>query len=157
CAWPWRRPSVSVARTSCKRRPGNTRARRAVPRSLPPSRRNRRPRRGRGGRPRKGVRTGAGFCLPWGAGEGLIYERLPVLSSVRRERLTGTRPNRHPYFRSIWTLSSKENLMSQRLRTRFIPQLETLEDRAVPSTVQRPISDFLSQQGTTSVFNSALP
>jgi len=54
-------------------------------------------------------------------------------------------------------LSSKENILSQQFRHRFIPQLETLEERAVPSTVQRPITDFTSQQGTTSVFNTALP
>src|SRR5215475_2990982 len=47
--------------------------------------------------------------------------------------------------------------MSPRVRPRFVPQLEALEERAVPSTVQRPIADFLSQQGTTHVFNTELP
>src|SRR5262245_54723560 len=55
------------------------------------------------------------------------------------------------------TFCSKENVMSQRMQQRFLPRLEPLEDRAVPSTVQRPIADFLSQQGTTSAFNPAVP
>jgi hypothetical protein len=47
--------------------------------------------------------------------------------------------------------------MSQRARHRFVPRLETLEGRAVPSTVQRPIGDFVNHQGTTSVFNTEVP
>jgi len=37
------------------------------------------------------------------------------------------------------------------------PQLEALEERTVPSTTQRPLGDFLSQQGTTSLFNAEVP
>jgi hypothetical protein len=47
--------------------------------------------------------------------------------------------------------------MRQRTRPRYCPRLEALEDRTVPSTIQRPIADFVSQQGTTSVFNSEVP
>jgi hypothetical protein len=46
-------------------------------------------------------------------------------------------------------------------RRSYCPRLEALEDRAVPNTtssaVQRPIADFVSQQGTTSVFNNKVP
>src|SRR5262249_28821994 len=56
---------------------------------------------------------------------------------------------------------SKEKLMSQRNRSHYRPQVEALEERAVPSStaaaVQRPLADFLSQQGSTSVFNTELP
>jgi hypothetical protein len=41
--------------------------------------------------------------------------------------------------------------MRSRNRRRFHPQVETLEQRWTPSTT-RPISDFLSAQGTTSLF-----
>jgi hypothetical protein len=46
--------------------------------------------------------------------------------------------------------------MRQRTRPRFHPQLEALEARALPST-SRPLADFISQQGTTSGFNTEVP
>src|SRR5262249_15680573 len=51
---------------------------------------------------------------------------------------------------------SKENAM-RHLTRHCSPQLEVLEERWVPSTTQRPLGDFLSQQGTTSGFNTEVP
>src|SRR6516164_2740434 len=51
--------------------------------------------------------------------------------------------------------SGKESPMKHLPLYRFQPQLEALEDRRCPSTT-RPIADFLTAQGTTSVFPNGI-
>jgi hypothetical protein len=54
-------------------------------------------------------------------------------------------------------LSSRlDNQKDQRSARRFLPRVEVLEGRCVPSATTRPISDFLSAQGTTSAFPNGI-
>jgi hypothetical protein len=58
-------------------------------------------------------------------------------------------------FRKLMTEKSRAGHGGWRARS-FRPRLETLEDRLVPSAATRPIADFLSTQGTTSVFPNGI-
>jgi hypothetical protein len=53
-------------------------------------------------------------------------------------------------------MNSHASRQPRRRPTTCRPRLEALEDRWCPSS-QRPIADFLSQQGTTSAFNFGVP